>query len=114
MCKVLLLSHGNLARELLATSQMIYGEVDGIDCISLLSGTDLAYYEEEILSKVQQSPEGILVLVDIFGGTPFITASRIYNQNQGVGGNGQPAEYERFGIKGERDQMRSRRNYRLG
>ena len=36
MCKVLLLSHGNLARELLATSQMIYGEVDGIDCISLL------------------------------------------------------------------------------
>ena len=83
MCKVLLLSHGNLARELLATSQMIYGEVDGIDCISLLSGMDLAHYEEEILSKVQQSPEGILVLVDIFGGTPFITASRIYNQNQG-------------------------------
>ena len=76
MCKVLLLSHGNLARELLATSQMIYGEVDGIDCISLLSGTDLAHYEEEILSKVQQSPEGILVLVDIFGGTPFITASK--------------------------------------
>ena len=32
---------------------------------------------------MQQSPEGILVLVDIFGGTPFITASRIYNQNQG-------------------------------
>ena len=48
MCKVLLLSHGNLARELLATSQMIYGEVDGIDCISLLSGTDLAHYEEDL------------------------------------------------------------------
>lgn len=83
MCKVLLLSHGNLAKEFLATSQMIYGEVRGIDCIPLLSGTDLEHYEEEILSKVQQAPEGILILVDIFGGTPFITASRIYNQNQG-------------------------------
>ena len=61
---------------------MICGEVEGIDYVPLLSGTDLAHYEETILSKVQQASEGILVLADIFGGTPFITASRIYNQNR--------------------------------
>lgn len=82
MCNVLLLSHGNLAKELLTTAQMICGEVEGIDYVPLLSGTDLAHYEETILSKVQQASEGILVLADIFGGTPFITASRIYNQNR--------------------------------
>lgn len=78
MSKILLLSHGNLAREIWATSRMVLGVVSGVEYLTLPSGTDLTQYEADIRCKVEEAKDGILILTDIFGGTPFITASRIY------------------------------------
>ncbi|NBH73825.1 PTS fructose transporter subunit IIA [Clostridiaceae bacterium] len=78
MSKILLLSHGNLAREVWATSKMVLGVVPGVEYLTLPSGTDLTQYEADIRRKVEEAEDGILILTDIFGGTPFITASRIY------------------------------------
>lgn len=78
MSKILLLSHGNLAREIWATSGMVLGVVSGVEYLTLPSGTDLTRYEADIRLKVEEAKDGILILTDIFGGTPFITASRIY------------------------------------
>ena len=78
MSKILLLSHGNLAREVWATSRLVLGTVSNVEYLTLPSGTDLTKYETDIRHKVEEAEDGILILTDIFGGTPFITASRIY------------------------------------
>lgn len=78
MSRVLLLSHGELAREIWATSKLVLGEVTGVEYLTLPSGVDLTQYEQDIRSRVEAAEDGILILTDIFGGTPFITASRVY------------------------------------
>lgn len=78
MSRILLLSHGNLAREVWTTSRMVLGAVSNVEYLTLPSGTDLTKYETDIRHKVEEAEDGILILTDIFGGTPFITASRIY------------------------------------
>ena len=78
MSRVLLLSHGNLAKEIWTTSKLVLGKVSGVDYLSLPSGTDLTQYEQEIRRRVEEAADGLLILTDIFGGTPFITASRVF------------------------------------
>ncbi len=78
MSRVLLLSHGELAKEIWATARLVLGEVSGIEYLTLPSGTDLERYEGKVRQKVEEAEEGILILTDIFGGTPFITASRVF------------------------------------
>ncbi|MDR1771977.1 MAG: PTS sugar transporter subunit IIA [Hungatella sp.] len=78
MSKVLLLSHGDLAREIWATSNMVLGEMSGVEYLTLPLGTDLNRYEQDIRRKIEEAEDGLLILTDIFGGTPFITASRVF------------------------------------
>ena len=78
MSKVLLLSHGDLAREICATSNMVLGEMSGVEYLTLPLGTDLNRYEQDIRRKIEDAEDGLLILTDIFGGTPFITASRVF------------------------------------
>ncbi len=78
MSKILLLSHGELAKEIWATSKLVLGEVSGVEYLTLPSGMDLTKYEQDIRRKVEEAEGGLLILTDIFGGTPFITASRVF------------------------------------
>ena len=78
MSRALLLSHGELAKEILATTRLVLGEISGVDFLTLPSGVDLSQYEQDIRRRVEEASDGILILTDIFGGTPFITASRVY------------------------------------
>lgn len=78
MSRILLLSHGELAKEIWATSKLVLGEVSGVEYLTLPSGVDLAKYEQDIRRKVEEAEGGLLILTDIFGGTPFITASRVF------------------------------------
>ena len=78
MSRILLLSHGELAKEIWATSRLVLGEVSGVEYLTLPSGMDLTKYEQDIRRKVEEAEDGLLILTDIFGGTPFITASRVF------------------------------------
>lgn len=86
MSRILLLSHGELAKEIWATSRLVLGEMSGVEYLTLPSGTDLTKYEQDIRRKAEDAKGGLLILTDIFGGTPFITASRVFasmeNKNQ--------------------------------
>ncbi|MEG0289862.1 MAG: PTS sugar transporter subunit IIA [Erysipelotrichaceae bacterium] len=83
MVKLLLLSHGNLCMEMVETAKLILGDVECLHCIPMPSGIDLARYKENIRTEINESSDGILILVDLFGGTPFMTTSMIV----GEGGN---------------------------
>jgi len=72
MIGTLILSHGNLADELLTAAQTITGELEGFGAISLdwNDGFDKAQARiKEALDRLD-SGEGVLVLTDLFGGTP--------------------------------------------
>lgn len=68
----LILTHGGLARELLSAAQVISGRMAGFEALSL----DWNDTFEEARSKVRAAldrlddGEGVLILTDMYGGTP--------------------------------------------
>jgi PTS system mannose-specific IIA component len=72
MIGTLILSHGHLADELLTAAQTITGELDGFGALSLdwNDGFDKAQTRiKEALDRLDRG-DGVLVLTDLFGGTP--------------------------------------------
>jgi len=72
MIGTLIVSHGNLADELLAAAQTITGELEGFGAVSLdwNDGFDQAQARiQQALERLDQG-DGVLVLTDLFGGTP--------------------------------------------
>ncbi len=79
MVGVLILTHGCLGRELLAAAREISGELEQVDALCL--GWDDEF--EDALAKAQTAlarcdhGEGVLILTDIYGGTPARIAARL-------------------------------------
>ena len=61
MSRALLLSHGELAKEILATTRLVLGEISGVDFLTLPSGVDLSQYEQDIRRRVEEASDGILI-----------------------------------------------------
>ncbi len=74
MVGILILSHGPMARELLASAGRISsGSLDGFEAVSLdwQDGLDEAREKlEPALRRLQREHEEVLILVDMYGGTP--------------------------------------------
>ncbi len=72
MVGLLLVSHGRIAESFLEVSRTILGTVEGVRIVSLAEPID----EEKVMADVQRARkeidegEGILILTDMFGGTP--------------------------------------------
>lgn len=72
MFPILITTHGNLGKELIETSKLIMGEQKELYFCSLHQGDDYAAWREElekVLIKIDTG-KGVLVLVDLFGGSP--------------------------------------------
>jgi len=68
----LILTHGGVARELLAAANVISGRLSGFEALSLdwSDGFDEARTKVgEALERLDQG-EGVLILTDMYGGTP--------------------------------------------
>jgi PTS system mannose-specific IIA component len=77
MFGIVVATHGEFGKELVATLQMILGESEGIKPLALLSSESLESFKskmDETLKKVDPKNHGALVLVDMIGGTPFNVA----------------------------------------
>jgi PTS system mannose-specific IIA component len=73
----LIVSHGRLAIELLNAAEMIVGEIHHIAAVSLGWHDDVGMATtmiEKALERVN-GPDGVLILTDMFGGTPTNIAS---------------------------------------
>ncbi len=85
MYQVLLLSHGNLARELLRTVEMVIGAQpeEAVRAVGLETGQDMNEYYQVIDRFVSESAErgGCMIFTDIAGGSPFITSARVYREH---------------------------------
>lgn len=77
MRKIIVASHGKLARELVNTSRM-FTDYEGLVALGIETGDDLQKFKEKMNAEIFEEPyEEVLLLVDLLGGTPFNTAIQI-------------------------------------
>lgn len=76
MFGVLFITHGLMAEGVYNALKLIEGESEGVDFLGLQPGVTAESFVEEIRNKVNQvnRGKGVLLIVDIVGGTPFNTA----------------------------------------
>ena len=72
MLGLLVLSHGRLAEELVQAATTIVGPVDGLEAVSIGWDDDVSGARARIEAAVNRvgGDEGVLILTDMFGGTP--------------------------------------------
>ena len=77
MIALIIGTHGEFSRELIESSKMIFGEQENISYITFKPGEgpeELTLKYKNELSKLN-TKDGVLFLVDLFGGSPFNAAS---------------------------------------
>ncbi|HYO99683.1 MAG TPA: PTS sugar transporter subunit IIA [Pyrinomonadaceae bacterium] len=79
-----IVTHGQLATELLASAEMIIGPVAHIAAISIGWHDDVDAAREEIERSIARVSEGrgVLILTDMFGGTPTNIASMFFVEGE--------------------------------
>lgn len=72
MVGVVIAAHGGLAHELLQTAEFIVGKVDRMRAISIDPSRDVKDLQRDIERTIKEVDEGagVLILTDMFGGTP--------------------------------------------
>ena len=80
----LIVTHGRLAIELLNAAEMIVGEVHHITAVSLgwHDDVDMATNMIEKALERVKTPDGVLILTDMFGGTPTNISSTFLDQDK--------------------------------
>jgi len=82
MIGLVLVSHGRLAEEFLSALQHVVGKQEQVDTVCIGPDDDMEKRRSEILQKVNHnnSGEGVIVLTDMFGGTPSNLAISIMDK----------------------------------
>ncbi len=72
MIGLLIISHCDLARELLNATELIMGRLEAAEAISIPQAIESEKLLKTISEKIKalNSGQGVLVLTDMFGGTP--------------------------------------------
>ena len=85
MIGIILISHGNLAEGLLDAAKMITGEVEKIVCIGLQPEDDIDLLVDRIGGAANQvdDGDGVLLMVDLFGASPFNASGRLVLAEKG-------------------------------
>ena len=73
--KVIVVSHGSYANGLIDTVQMIAGEQEDLEAFGLMPEESVETLKEKIRKSIEntESGEEILILTDLFYGSPFNT-----------------------------------------
>ena len=82
MIGLILVTHGHLADEFLTAMQHVVGKQEQIGTVCIGPDDDMETRRDEILRKVRQadSGKGVVVLTDMFGGTPSNLAISIMDK----------------------------------
>ena len=86
MVDIIVGTHGSFSTQILRSAQMIFGKQENVSSVTFETGEGL----EDLVEKYKNESEkldckdGVLFLVDLFGGSPFNAASRIVSQNDNM------------------------------
>jgi PTS system mannose-specific IIA component len=72
MIGLLIVTHSNLGREIINAAEFIVGRLEAADTVSITETTDSEGIHRMIQKKVEalDRNQGVLILTDMFGGTP--------------------------------------------
>lgn len=86
MVGVLVVAHGEMAAGLLDAARMIVGEQEALLALSLREMEDVEGLMDKVEEAISQvdGGEGVLVMVDLPGASPFNASARIAMQREGV------------------------------
>ena len=72
MIGIVIVSHSNIASEFLSVLEHIVGEQENIEAISIFPEDDVEKKRKEIIKAIKKvdKKKGVIVLTDMFGGTP--------------------------------------------
>lgn len=84
MIGLVIVTHGNLAHEFVSVLKHIVGEQQNIATIGIEADDDAESRREDIVRAVQEvnTGDGVIVLTDMFGGTPSNLAISIMSQEK--------------------------------
>ena len=82
MIGLVLVTHGNLAKEFISAMQHVVGRQEQVEAVSIGPEDDMEMRRAEILKKVGEVDKGhgAIVLTDMFGGTPSNLAISIMDR----------------------------------
>lgn len=74
---ILLLSHGNMAKGMLDSLSLFFGNLENIDCLCLHQSDNPDDFKGKINQKINEldAGNGVIILGDIIGGTPLNQAA---------------------------------------
>lgn len=84
MVGVVIISHGAFCEGLLDTLKMVGGDDFGVKAVPLFPGETVNVYREKLEKVIRESEQGqgVLVLSDIKGGTPYQSAAYLAKDNR--------------------------------
>lgn len=84
MIGVLIVTHGNFSEAIIESMELVFGHQEKLEALTLNYGDDV----QDLLVKVKEKSkelddgDGVMVLVDLLGGSPCnVTASCLRNEN---------------------------------
>jgi len=84
MVGLVLISHGEMGKYVLKSAELIAGTQENIATVSLMPKDSPESFQEKMLAAIASvdTEEGLLVLSDVGGGTPWITAAVLSRQRK--------------------------------
>lgn len=83
---VLLMSHGDLAREAMKSAEMVFGKQENYETMSVFLADQMDDLKQEMYEKVDRldTSKGLLVFTDIVGGTPMNLAGNLLDRENTI------------------------------
>lgn len=86
MISVIIGTHGVFSEEILKSAEMIFGSQENIGSVTFKPGEGIDALVEKYNNLINEldSKDGVLFMVDLFGGSPFNAASIIAMKNSNM------------------------------
>lgn len=85
MIGIVVVTHGQLAKELIAAAQHVVGDQPGMSAVCIGPDDDMEKRRADILTAVEKAggEDGAIILTDMFGGTPSNLAIAVMGRAKG-------------------------------
>lgn len=86
MVSIIIGTHGSFSEEILRSAEMIFGKQENIATVTFETqeNPDNLVEKYKATLKNLNCEDGLLFIVDLFGGSPFNAASRVVVENDGM------------------------------
>jgi PTS system mannose-specific IIA component/PTS system mannose-specific IIB component len=86
MISVIIGTHGVFSEEILKSAEMIFGDQENVGSVTFKPGEGIDALVEKYNNLINKldSKDGVLFMVDLFGGSPFNAASIIAMKNSNM------------------------------